>query len=1758
MHLSSDDVRGFLRRRREPLGLAAILLVALALRVYHTDWDQGHLYHPDERFILMTTAAIQLSWPLTVGQIVGPHRTLLPPDFSYSYGTFAFFLLRLVAAIFTWLGNLIPPLGFLAWNGDLTKLALLARPISALFDVGSVYLIYRIGKQLFGTPTAFLAAGFVTFSVLDVQLSHFYATDTVMTALGIAAIAASLDYLQGGKESSAGWAGVFTGLALATKASAAPILAPVVAAFVLRLIVIEGPERRWQWRWPTSAALGREFTVLCWAGITAAAAFLIAEPYAILDPQHYLQGILDQGAMARGTADLPYTRQYFGRPAYLYFLQNLVLFGEGVPLGLAMIGGWLYLICRNVRRPAVGEVLLLIYVVPYFAITGDFYAKFMRYLLPIAPLLALFAAAWLVRLAQATRGWWAAAPRSPAPAVAGAAPALLRLPSEVHLETAMEAGELAELARFDGTGIAEPGDAAAALGANGYHGDAANRTGGPTEVGGNGPAPGDEAREVGSPASPVASGPATALPPVVDAETQRWLVRKGLDFGLLPAAGPSLAVDEAAEARAIEVEYRRFAELKGLSLTWPEEDEAAPESADAPETAPDGTAKANGTGSRTNGAGPDEWVEVPWTADAAEPETPDDRPPGWLIRRPRLAAFAASRWPSRLAGAAIAVVLGFSAFYTLAFLHMYDAPSPPVVASEWLYQHAPRGSVLATEAWDEGMPVPLSTPHGFEDGSTAGFQNVTMPMYDDDTQAKLDTIVNNLEVTDYLVFFSNRLYGTVPRLPNRYPMSRRYYEALFGGKLGFQLVEVASRYPNLLGVAFVDNTLADPGLPRPPLLQHRYIAPITINLGHADESFSVYDHQKVLVFAKTRQLTPDQLRAIIGPPPPPNTVSTFQSPPVYKTLVFTPAQEAIVQAGGTFRNLFDRNDFFNQYPLLVWIVLSALVGLAGLPLGFLVFRFLPDRGYLAAKTLGVLLLAWLSWIVVSVGLVQATRAEALGILVLYLILSGAAAYAQRSALFAFLRARRRLLLLEEALFWVAFFYDAYLRSLDPDLWHPVLGGEKPMDLAYLTAAIRSPIYPPYDPWFAGGYMNYYYFGQLIAGTLTKLSGILPTTAYNLIVPLWFALTVGGAFTAALALIHRGRGAPARPALLGGLLASLMVCVLGNLGGFLQLFTQVSQASPAHLAQQVPGLGALGDFVVGAVALLTGAQPFSLPQDWYWSSTRMLALLNLPGTGSINEFPYFTFLFADLHAHLLALPITLLAIALCINVAKSGGALAHLPELSLGSGRLGFSALAPPLTTDAPVPGEPSGSAVGTSAWTISTIASLLAAGLVLGALYPTNTWDYPTYVGLMALSLALPWYLDRRRTVAGFATLAGRFVVIVLLTQLLFRPFYAYFQSFYSGVHLIDEKSAISWYFAINGLFLVVMLSYFLLEGWERVRRDGLMRSLSLYLRKWDSLPRALELRERLVRPNPEPSWGLYGVVALALVVAGCVALGMSLTGALLVLLVIALAFLLRRDQSPEEAMVMLLFATGLAISVGTEQVALDGDIGRMNTIFKFYEQVWVLYGIASAVALVRIVRRLGTLQRPAVRWSWLAVIALFFLMAAVYPVLGTISRVSNRFDASLAPTLDGTAYMAHAVYVDDGHPLQLGTDLPAMIWLEDHVNGTPTILEGNRPIYRWGSRFSIYTGLPTVIGWDWHQKQQRWGYQDQVDQRLGAVAQMYDSPYPDLTRSLLHQYDVTYIIDGGLEQAFYPQARNKFNSMVGKGLTVVYDRDGVIIYEVQ
>jgi uncharacterized membrane protein len=164
--------------------------------------------------------------------------------------------------------------------------------------------------------------------------------------------------------------------------------------------------------------------------------------------------------------------------------------------------------------------------------------------------------------------------------------------------------------------------------------------------------------------------------------------------------------------------------------------------------------------------------------------------------------------------------------------------------------------------------------------------------------------------------------------------------------------------------------------------------------------------------------------------------------------------------------------------------------------------------------------------------------------------------------------------------------------------------------------------------------------------------------------------------------------------------------------------------------------------------------------------------------------------------------------------------------------------------------------------------------------------------------------------------------------------------------------------------------------------------------------------------------------------------------------------------------------------------------------------------------------------------------------------------RVNDQFNPDNSG-VDGTNFMTDAVYFDRSYSLVLGHDLKAIRWLEENVEGSPVIVEGLSDLYRWGNRVSVYTGLPTVIGWDWHQRQQRPEFAEEVTRRRFDVDGFYGNSNMPNAIELLRKYDVKYVYVGEMERNYYSaEGISKFDDMVGYGLNPVY-RDGpVVIYE--
>ncbi|MFQ5407652.1 MAG: DUF2298 domain-containing protein [Anaerolineales bacterium] len=988
-------------------------------------------------------------------------------------------------------------------------------------------------------------------------------------------------------------------------------------------------------------------------------------------------------------------------------------------------------------------------------------------------------------------------------------------------------------------------------------------------------------------------------------------------------------------------------------------------------------------------------------------------------------------------------------------------------------------TVVNETSWDDGLPLRF----GGYDAFGGLYTGLNFELYWEDDETKLDRMLDYLEQADYIFISSNRQYGSIPRLPMRYPLTIRYYEALFSGELGFDPVYVNESAPS--------------------------IGPFVISDQDAEEPFTVYDHPKVLIFKKSDAYSPEQARAILGSVDLSEVVFMIPSEvTAAPTALFLPEDRLAEQrAGGTWSESFDASNLLNSrrwLGVIVWWEVAQLMGWLLFPLVFLALRGLPDK---VAKTAALLATAWGAWLLASARLLDYSGATLWFVFGLLVLLSVVVFVRQRTAITMWVRTHWRYAVVTEAVFLVFFGVFLYIRWRNPDLWHPSYGGEKPMDFSYFNAVLRSTSFPPYDPWFAGGYINYYYFGFVIVGALTKMLGIVPAFAYNLILPLWFALTATGAFGAAYNLVafreSTAAGVVGRRAspYLAGIGAATLMALLGNLGQLDTFYKAILRVTDDVQAISIPVLEQLQRTAIGLYRIVVEQRLVPIGTgEWYWNATRII-----PTTGGetvpITEFPFFTFLYADLHAHLIVLPLTLLAIAWALSTVFD----------ARRTRRFGESALH----------------------WVLG--------GLVIGVLGPTNTWDLPTYLALGAVALG---YAElRRRQKFDFDWLVGsawRVLLLVVLANAFFSPFSKWFGTGYGSIELWSgSNTTLTAYLKIHGLFLFLIVTLLLMETRRWMQQTTL-----------DQLDGLRDLAGPVIA-----GLSLFAVVVLVL----WLVFDIHIAPVVLPLILWTGLLMVRPGQSPERRAVFGLVGLGLVLTLSVELVRLEGDIARMNTVFKFYLQVWTMFSVAAGAALAWVWPQLDAWRSGNAR-AWRAGLAALVFAAGLYTVLAGAAKMRDRMAPDAPATLDGLAYMKYARYNDQGQEIALAPDYDAIRWMQDNVVGSPVIVEVNATEYKYGSRFTINTGLPGVVGWNWHQRQQRSVVPPSlVTDRVNDIAAFYATTDLAETTWFLEKYDVEYIIMGGYERAYYgdaPQA--KFDQMAASGqLEVAYRNDSTVIYEV-
>jgi len=638
-------------------------------------------------------------------------------------------------------------------------------------------------------------------------------------------------------------------------------------------------------------------------------------------------------------------------------------------------------------------------------------------------------------------------------------------------------------------------------------------------------------------------------------------------------------------------------------------------------------------------------------------------------------------------------------------------------------------------------------------------------------------------------------------------------------------------------------------------------------------------------------------------------------------------------------------------------------------------------------------------------------------------------------------------------FTAAFLFLVAVRAVDPAI--VAGGGEKFLDFGLVKSFLRAETVPAEDFWFAGEPVLYYFGGHLLVSQQIRLLGTAPGVAYNLALAGVYASYVTAAYGLAGNVAARDDVFERRAALLGAFFVGLASNLFTPLRILLRPLPDGLAESLARALDVWAGrFGREG-------ALITDRTPFSM-----WDATGIV-------DGTIHEMPIFAFVNGDLHAHMMAPPFTLLLatalfayvrtpaaerrrrLALLFGVVPAvGGALAVVNTWSFFATG-GLTALAVLFDGDAPATVLPA-RARGLLQPETSPRAAVARLGLAGGAGLAT---------GVLAVLLSLPFWLGQ---------VGGR------------------------SVGLFPDRSSLPALLVVHGTFLLPVLAYFGYLAWARFDLSrGQVVGLLGGVVAWVALTAVLDL-------------AVLGVT-VPLLAAGYL-LGARVTREY-------------REPLPADGdaarlpgfeLVLLLGALGLLVLVEFVYLEEHAGVGRFNTVFKIYAQVWALFAVGAAVALGRLLQVAVDLA-PTPRWPTLlrGFVALLVVATSLYGAIGLGFHFDSTLRGDADLELDGTAW------VDRYHP----GEAPAIRWL-DAREGTPTIVTRPGEAYRWPGGVSALTGVPTIIGWQHHER----GFgrdPSAVAQRAADVEAIYTGP-ADRQRRLLAEYDVQYVYVGPTERETY------------------------------
>jgi YYY domain-containing protein len=814
----------------------------------------------------------------------------------------------------------------------------------------------------------------------------------------------------------------------------------------------------------------------------------------------------------------------------------------------------------------------------------------------------------------------------------------------------------------------------------------------------------------------------------------------------------------------------------------------------------------------------------------------------------------------------------------------------------------------------------------------------------------------------------------------------------------------------------------------------------------------------------------------------------------------------------------------------LWYFIITILGWITFPLVYVLFPALADRGYTLSRAAGLLIWAYIFWMLASLGIAQNDLGGIFFALALLVAFSVAAIVNRKlalsnvegSSIVNFIQSNLSVIITTEVLFLVAFAFLAFARSANPEL----MSTEKPMELAFINGILRSPTFPPQDPWLSGYSISYYYFGYVMTAMLTRISNINASMGHNLMLAIVFALGAIGSYGILYNLLVQTQIANRKSLSVNSLLAPLFLLLISNFETLLELFHRKGffwTQDPVTKAFSSPFWAWLDMKELTSAPMLP---PQWTPDRylWWWRASRVIQDYDMTGTPRevIDEFPFFSFLLGDLHPHVLAIPFSLLAIAVALNLFLD----------------------------------EERGSIKFFGAQVYLTPVSFIFAALVIGGLAFLNTWDI-----LVAATLIVAAYIFVRAREEGwgwerFEDMLLFSLPLGMLSILLYLPFYLGFSSQAGGIlpnMMFSTRGAHLW--VMWGLLFIPIFAYLAARAvpgaesvqpnWKLAFSLGFGFTLLLWLFSWLLGWLGSYLEKDFVLLFLASQNMTAGEFFNATNLRRLNHIGSLIT--LLALFIPTLAYLFTRDRQSKieivnhksqiaNRFVLLLIALAAILIIAPEFLYLRDQFGyRINTIFKFYYQAWILLSLAAAFGTAYLFQKLNGVKDILFR----VVISAVIFIGLLYPIFGLLDK-TNDFTPLYGFTLDDF----------DRIKRENPDEAAAIDFLRTVPNGI--IAEAVGDGYSGYARISAYTGLQTVLGWPGHEAQWRGSGAPQGSRRED-MTKLYTANRWDEAQAIIEKYKIRYIYIGTLEQISMRVNEEKFKVH----LKVIFTQGLVTIYEV-